>query len=202
MEHSIMVDVKIHKCFPTVISEFSYHPDLIPQNLMVNYIKNIGKNHMYHTDDILHNVSYFSNLRDVILNANRYHLIKLDYEYEHLEMTGMWANHLFAGDSHPPHTHSNNFLSGVYYLNTNEKSSPIQFFDPRAQAQVLRPRNTPNWNNASMVEFGSAQGIGYIFPSWLMHWVPSTQDERISISWNILVRGDYGEPGTLQNANI
>ena len=35
-----------------------------------------------------------------------------------------------------------------------------------------------------------------------MHWVPQTHDERISISWNILVRGNYGEPDTLQNAHI
>ena len=67
-----MVDVKMHKCFPTIISEFSYQPDLIPYNLMKDYIKKIRKNHMYHTDDILHNVSYFLNLKDVILNANNF----------------------------------------------------------------------------------------------------------------------------------
>jgi hypothetical protein len=27
-------------------------------------------------------------------------------------------------------------------------------------------------------------------------------EERISISWNIIVRGEYGEPNTLQNAYI
>ena len=26
--------------------------------------------------------------------------------------------------------------------------------------------------------------------------------DRISISWNIILRGDYGEPNTLQNVNI
>ena len=83
MECINVVDVKMHKCFPTVISEFSYHPDLIPHNLMEKHIKKIRKNHMYHTDDILQNVTYFLNLKTVILNANRYHLKKLDYEYEH-----------------------------------------------------------------------------------------------------------------------
>ena len=197
-----MVNVKMHECFPTVISEFSYQPDLIPHNLMERHIKKIRKNHMYHTDDTLHNETYFLNLKTVILNANRYHLKKLDYEYEHLEMTGMWANHLFAGDAHPPHTHSNNFLSGVYYLKSGKNTSPIQFFDPRPQANVLRPRNKPNILNSSMVQFDSVQGTGYIFPSWLQHWVPPTNEERISISWNIILRGDYGEPGTLQNENI
>ena len=114
----------------------------------------------------------------------------------------MWANKLYQGDAHPPHTHSNNILSGVYYLKSDKNSSPIQFFDPRAQATVLRPRNKPNWDNATMIQFDSVQGTGYVFPSWLMHWVPPTQDERISVSWNILVRGEYGEDNTLQNAYI
>ena len=144
----------------------------------------------------------FLHLRNTILDANENHLKKLDYKYDRLEITGMWANCLFAGDSHAPHTHSNNFLSGVYYLTAGKESSPIQFFDPRPQAQVLRPRNKTNWNNASMIQFSAVQGKGYIFPSWLLHWVPPTGDERISISWNIILRGEYGEPKTLQNAYI
>ena len=51
--------------------------------------------------------------------------------YDRIEITGMWANKLKVGESHPPHTHSNNFLSGVYYLEAGENTSNIQFFDPR-----------------------------------------------------------------------
>ena len=53
-----------------------------------------------------------------------------------------------------------------------------------------------------MGQFNSETGYGVVFPAWLQHWVPETRDERISIAWNILVRGEYGEPNTLQNANI
>ena len=197
-----MANVKMHKCFPTVISEFSYHPDIVLQEQMVDYIKKVKKNHTDHTDDKLHNVSHFIDLRDMILDANKDHLKKLDYKYNHLEITGMWANCLSVGGSHPPHTHSNNFLSGVYYLFAGENTSPIQFFDPRPQANVLQPRNSPNIMNSSMVQFDSIWGVGYIFPSWLQHWVPPTAEERISISWNIILRGEYGAPGTLQNAHI
>ena len=197
-----MVDVKMHECFPTMISEFSFHPDKTSQIQMTGYIKEVRKNHKYHTDDTIHNMSYYANLREVVLDANRDYLKKLDYKYDHLEMTGMWANYLNEGDSHPPHTHSNNFLSGVYYLEAKDNASPIQFFDPRPQANVLRPRNIPNWKNSTMMQFDSVQGVGYIFPAWLQHWVPPTNGERISIYWNIILRGAYGEPGTLQNANI
>ena len=104
-----MVDVKMHECFPTMKSEFSFHPSKMTQIQMIGYIKKVRKNHKHHTDDTLHNMSYYSDLRNIVLDANRDYLKKLDYKYDHLEMTGMWANYLNEGDSHPPQTHSNNF---------------------------------------------------------------------------------------------
>ena len=41
-----------------------------------------------------------------------------------------------------------------------------------------------------------------IFPSWLMHWVPPTPSERTSVSWNIILRGDYGSKEEYQYAHI
>ena len=52
------------------------------------------------------------------------------------------------------------------------------------------------------MQFQAITNVGYVFPSWLQHWVPPTEEERISISWNIQVKGYYGEPKTLQNAYI
>ena len=202
MEYSGMVDVKFYRCFPTIVGQFSYYPNDIEVKDMITHITTTKKNHGYHSEDDLHTLSYFDDFRDVVLNVNKTYMEDLKYEYDKLEITNMWGNTLQKGDAHPPHTHSNNFLSGVYYLKSDEKSSPIQFFDPRPQAHVLHPRNKPNWDNSSMVQFNAIQGLGYIFPSWLLHWVPPTQDERISISWNILPRGNYGEPNTLQNAHI
>ena len=195
-----MVDVKVHKCFPTVIYEFDYIPS--DKIMMESWIRQTQKNHKYHTNDDLHQLSYFMNLKEKIYNVTKQYLDDLEFEYKKLEITGMWANKLHEGESHPPHTHSNNFLSGVYYLEAGENTSNIQFFDPRPQASVLQPKNNSNRMNSSMLQFNSIKGFGYIFPSWLQHWVPTTTDERISISWNIILRGDYGESGTLQNARI
>ena len=197
-----MANVKIHRCFPTTIGQFAYYPDDMELKDMEAHIHLSKKNHKYHTEDDLHAISYYADLRDFILHNTKTYMADLKYEYEKLEITGMWANHLFPGDAHPPHTHSNNFLSGVYYLKAEGNTSPIQFFDPRPQANILRPRNEPTWENATMVQFDAVTGVGYIFPSWLQHWVPPTEEDRISISWNILVRGYYGEKGTLQNAYI
>ena len=105
----------------------------------------------------------------------------------------MWGNKLNVGATHPPHTHSNNFLSGVFYLQSDNKSAPIQFFDPRAQANILIPRRkNNNWNNSTVIQFDSVAGIGFIFPSWLRHSVPPNEiatKDRISLSFNTFVRG-------------
>ena len=91
-------------------------------------------------------------------------------------------------------------ILGVYYL---EGGSQIQFFDPRPQASVLHPNlKYTNFDNSGMIGFDAEKGTGLIFPSWLQHWVVKTNKTRISISWNILLRGDYGQPGTLQNSHI
>jgi uncharacterized protein (TIGR02466 family) len=186
-----MTSVKSCDCFSTVISQFSL---------------NIEHSHMMKrillSSDKLHEDKVFKTLVNHILKSTTSVLEKQQYQYDKIEITNMWGNTLSRGDDHPPHTHSNNILSGVYYLRASEEASPIQFFDPRPQASTFKPRNKSNWNNSSMIQFNPVVGIGFIFPSWLMHWVPPTKAERVSISWNIIVRGDYGEPNTLQNAHI
>ena len=50
---------------------------------------------------------------------------KLNYNVEQIEITGMWGNILQPGETHPPHTHSNNFLSGVFYLESDAETWQI-----------------------------------------------------------------------------
>ena len=154
------------------------------------------------TEDDLMRISFFRPLAETVQHTMVDILKKLEFEYEKIEITGMWGNRLKEGMTHPPHTHSNNLWSGVYYVESSEGSSPIQFFDPRGQAHQLRPKNNPNWQNSGMLQFDANVGTGIIFPSWLVHWVPPTQSERLSVSWNILLRGEYGEDGTYQNAYL
>ena len=192
MEHSNVVNVKSFDCFPTTIHSFSLKIDHEPMIANLRFSEE---------EDQLFLLPNFKPLVDGVIESTTQILKKLKYEYDKIEITNMWANKMQNGDVHPPHTHSNNFLSGVYYLKSNN-TAPIQFFDPRPSASVLQPRNTPNQYNSSMVRFDSIEGSGLIFPSWLQHWVPSPQEQRISVSWNILLRGNYGKQGTLQNAYI
>ena len=97
----------------------------------------------------LQTLSTFGNLADIVYVQNNKYLNDLQYKFDEIEITSMWSNHLKPGQSHPPHTHSNNLLSGVFYLNSEFPATPIQFFDPRPQANILSPRNEPNKYNVN-----------------------------------------------------
>ena len=193
-----MVDVIQHKIFPTVVSEFKHDMSSEEHGIVLKELRSSKTNGILQTKDDLH--KKLPSFKTKVFETTEKICRESKYLYDTLEITGMWANMLKKGDSHPPHTHSNNVFSGAYYL---ENGAPIQFFDPRPQASVLHPNlEYTTFDNSSMMQFDSQKGIGLIFPSWLQHWVPTTQKDRISISWNIILRGDYGQPNTLQNSSI
>ena len=208
MEYNSMVNViKSQACFPTMIYQFELN---IPVHDRIHMLKYINKfddtlsiNKLSQTPDDIYELSYFKYFKDNILELHKELLEKLKYEYEDIIITNMWGNKLKPKGIHPPHTHSNNLFSGVFYLQTDNASSHIQFHDPRPQASVMVPRRKENLiENSSVVSFAAKKNIGFVFPSWLQHWVPPTESERISISWNIIVKGHYGELNQLQNAYI
>ena len=208
-----MANVERHDFFPTCLYRFKHD---FEENELDSMISHIDLNSLSEhngqtvkrtgsqTQDDLHRIPTFSNLTRTITDVSKHILNEQGYMGE-IEITNMWGNILRPQSqrAHAPHTHSNNIFSGVFYLKTSSETAPIQFFDPRPQAHIFTPRKKEfSILNSNIAQFNSETGYGVIFPSWLQHWVPETKDERISISWNILVRGEYGEPNTLQNANI
>ena len=208
-----MANVERHDFFPTCLYRFKHD---FEENELENMINHIDLNSLSEhngqtvkrtgsqNQDDLQRVPTFSNLTRTITDVSKHILDEQGYMGE-IEITNMWGNILRPQSqrAHAPHTHSNNFLSGVFYLKTSPQTSPIQFFDPRPQSTVLKPRKKEfNLLNSDIAQFNSETGYGVIFPSWLQHWVPETKDERVSIAWNAIVRGKYGEPNTLQNATI
>ena len=208
-----MANVERHDFFPTCLYRFKHDFEENEHNQMVKHIEDnslIEKNNQLikitgsQPQNELHKTDTFANLTKTITEVTKTILEEQEYMGE-VEITNMWGNILRPQSqrAHAPHSHSNNFLSGVFYLKTSSDTSPIQFFDPRPQSSVLKPRKSGfNKLNSDMAQFESETGWGVVFPSWLVHWVPDTKDERLSIAWNIIVRGEYGEPNTLQNAHI
>ena len=162
-----MVNVRDHICFPTIIHEFNLDIPIHDKIQMVSYIKNseIKPNGTRQTEDDINKISYFKHLKDTVINLNKGVLDKLGYEYEDIIITNMWGNLMSSGQTHSPHTHSNNFLSGVFYLQSDDLSGEIEFFDPRPQAGVLSPRIKKGiMENSNAIGFEPKDKMGLIFP--------------------------------------
>ena len=196
------------KIFPTnlfLIEEF-YHSDT---NVMKKYIFDLWENrdfdNRWQTKSAnLHKQKEFKEFTELVISTSKEILDKLKYDVEDIVITDMWANVLKSGENHPAHTHSNNFLSGVYYLHSSQGAS-IMFRDPRPAADVITPRKKEtNVTNASLLRYASKQNRAIFFPSWLQHWVEPNKstNNRISIAWNIQVKGQVGEHHEFQSANF
>ena len=194
-----------HTLFPTIVNEFEYVADEKLRSYIVKEeFKQMAKRHSCTSvNNALHKKEEYKGIVNKILRTTKEVCDFYKFIYDEIEITNMWLNFSKAGDVHRTHNHSNNIFSGVWFPFQNTSKTPIIFQDPRAAANVLVPKiNNRNKYNCSLIMFQPHENVGYIFPSWLSHYVPPTTTNRISLSWNIILRGEYGEPNTLQNANI
>ena len=144
------------------------------------------------TDNNIHEYEEFADLVTQINRGTAGVLEFLDVKYEKFEITGCWANINPTGGINTPHTHPNNFLSGVYYVQTQAGADSIFFSDPRPQASVvLPPTNKENIYSGNEASFDAKPGRMIMFPSWLTHGVPANRSDRdrISVSFNIMFPG-------------
>ena len=198
-----MGDVKEWDLFPTKIFESKF----VANDEILDYVDKVEYNkhgNLYQSiNNNLQNISVFKPFVKHIYSLTIEMCKTYAYDYKKIDITSMWINVSEPNASHPPHTHSNNVFSGVWYPCENINTSRIHFIDPRPQANQLTPkRKKANMNNGGVLRFNSNKNTMYMFPAWLMHWVPPTPNKRISISFNVILRGEYGEENTLQNANI
>src|SRR6266404_4519758 len=96
---------------------------------------------------------------------------------------------------HPAHIHPNNYLSGVYYVQTQPGADTINFFDPRSQTGIIRSFITAlTAENTEQVVVKIEGGTLLMFPAWLQHSVDLNGSDRVRISlgFNIMFPG-YAE---------
>ena len=183
--------------------------NVIPENDILDIRKHIISTYNSDTKNWqsiadLHKMIIYDTLTDKILEYSKNVFDKLELKYDSFKITDMWSNVLKPGETHRPHTHSNNMLSGVYYVDAVETSGII-FTDPRPQAGVIQPDvNKQILDNASIVKYDSATNRMILFPSWLQHYVPvnETNKNRISIAFNIMFKGLVGSSTEYQSAEF
>jgi uncharacterized protein (TIGR02466 family) len=108
-------------------------------------------------------------------------------------ITQSWLNYTETNQYHHRHEHVNSMVSGVFYINCNEKFDKIKFFNNNYQ--IIKPKvNEFNMWNSDSWWLPVKTGDIILFPSYLPHMVENKQgtDTRISLSFNTFIKGNLG----------
>ena len=176
----------------------------IKQDIFNSYKKDPKTN--WQSSPNLHEQEVYKPLVDKIIECSRRILDGNKLIYSGFKITDMWSNVSKQGEFHRPHTHSNNYLSGVFYVQSDKSNTAnIQFYDPRPQADVMTPSVTESTRYNSHIWFyPSIENRMLFFPSWLQHYVPTNNSElpRSSIAFNLMFSGKVGHSKDLQSAEF
>lgn len=141
------------------------------------------------TEQTLHHLEELKEFTHLIRVTVEDILDFLQVVYDSFEITGCWANIGAVNASHKLHNHPNNYLSGVYYVQTQEGANTIKFEDPRPQSYIMLPHLKKfTGENSRANTLDVRDGMLLVFPAWFLHSVDRNQSdkERISISFNIM----------------
>ena len=109
-------------------------------------------------------------------------------------ITQSWLNYTEPGQSHPKHAHPNSVISGVMYINADEKTDKIFFFRQMSQQIVPAIRETNVFNSESW-NFPVKTCRVVLFPSNLVHMVETKEGDntRVSLAFNTFLKGIIGD---------
>jgi len=109
-------------------------------------------------------------------------------------ITQSWLNYTETNQYHHKHEHPNSLVSGVFYINCDDKFDKIKFFNNRYY--IVRPQ-IKDWNlwNSDTWWFSVKTGDIIMFPSSLTHMVETKQgtNTRISLAFNVFIKGKIGD---------
>jgi uncharacterized protein (TIGR02466 family) len=108
-------------------------------------------------------------------------------------ITQSWLNYTETNQYHHKHQHPNSLVSGVFYINCDDKFDKIKFFNDKYS--TIKPE-VKNWNiwNSETWWFSVKTGDVILFPSSLTHMVETKKgtNTRISLAFNVFIKGTVG----------
>jgi uncharacterized protein (TIGR02466 family) len=193
----IQAKKQIVPLFPTYLWKIEF-PDELTQSinrsilpLIERKLKNapITPEKILQTEQNLHLEPEFEELAKYIYLYANSALQYLNFEFESIQITGCWANISGMGNTHRRHSHPNNFLSGVYYVEAPPGNNNIMFHDPRTQTDTIKPPvKKMTFENTDHMIAEVIPGTMLLFPAWLHHSVPTNQggNRRVSVAFNLM----------------
>lgn len=113
-------------------------------------------------------------------------------------ITQSWLNYTETNQYHHKHAHPNSLVSGVFYINCDDKFDKIKFF--KEDYKTIKPE-IKQWNiwNSESWWFSVKTGDIILFPSSLTHMVETKEgtNTRISLAFNVFIKGTIGDNKSL-----
>ncbi len=204
--------VSVIELFPTVVMSFNLNRELhqSENDIIKRELQNVEKNEgnwTSKTDQIFDEEGMQNLSTDIMRMAYMYfdHVFNSNNTPE-LYYVQSWLNATHSGEFHHPHCHANSFLSGCYYYNT-EEGDCVRFHNLAEQNKMLyfAPRENTKYNARTRL-VPIKNGDVVIWKSELHHDVPRLEKERqsprISLAFNIFLKGTIGEPGLRTGLHI
>jgi len=118
-------------------------------------------------------------------------------------ITQSWLNYTEMNESHHIHKHVNSYASGVLYINADKAHDKITFEQDRYD-QIKLSTTALNQFNYEAVSLPVESGDIVMFPSRLSHLVAKKKGKntRISLSFNVFVKGNLGKATLLTELKI
>ena len=194
------MESNIHGIFPTPIYISKLDRSLTEQELLfVNQTKPNTYNNLGNTtsnDNYILNQEPFKNLKEELNLRIKDYFDKIISPANNITpyITQSWLNYTETNQYHHRHEHPNSLVSGVFYINCDEKFDKIKFYKKDIY-QTIKPQ-IKEWNlwNSENWWFSVKTGDIILFPSSLTHMVETKEgtNTRISLAFNVFIKGKVG----------
>jgi hypothetical protein len=177
--------------FPTVVLQETLNLDLDLLEKYKSYITNSEfikhrNNFNITTNQQILNNSLFSDLLSSVIYYSKIYLKNLGHEFTDLQISSSWGISFNKGGYGDNHAHANSYISGVFYIS---KGSPLVLSSPLDEKWSFSSSSI----DKSHYQIFPSPNLLLIFPSWLHHHIlPSIEEGRTSIAFNIIPKGEFG----------
>jgi len=189
--------IKLNLFSKVVVSD-----DLNLSEKQFNHINQNAKNEIYNNvEDIystkisksLHVLDNLKSIKKIILDKFLY-INKAYLKYDNdFKITTSWYTKSSYNNIGSFHNHSNNFYSGIYYIDVDNNSGDIEFCDFTSSFFQLNPIEY-NIDNSKSWLFKPKNDMIIFFPSQLHHTIHlnKSKKDRYSLAFNIFPVGKIG----------
>ena len=120
-----------------------------------------------------------------------------------IRITQSWINYNGKGQFHHKHSHPNSIVSGVYYIQSDENTGKIHFYNEYYK-QIRFESDHLNEYNSISYNIAAKKNRLVLFPSSLTHEVEELNSviPRLSLAFNTFITGMVGEDNTLTGLRL